>query len=165
MGRCRRCYTRQVEEEGREEQDVVLETYQGESSRSVVTRARSHYEAYKLAMKKKPRPCRATPGGEEQEQEESSSWMADHTRSHHEGIMSEDLTDDSDFFVVGRWNKPLHRLLEETIRIRIAKTRGILVLGRGKRKKRWSVNRNILNRKLKNFSPFFLTLGGWEGEE
>ena len=31
-------------EEEREEKDVVLETYQGESSSSVVTRARSHYK-------------------------------------------------------------------------------------------------------------------------
>ena len=63
VGRCRRCYERQVGEEGREEQDVVLETYQGESSRSVVTRARSHYQAYIQAMRKKPRLCRTTPGG------------------------------------------------------------------------------------------------------
>ena len=42
VGRCRRCYLRQVGEEGKKEQDVVLETYQGESRRSVVTRARSH---------------------------------------------------------------------------------------------------------------------------
>ena len=79
--------------------------------------------------------------------------------------MSEDPTDDYDFFVVGSWRKPLHRLLEEAIRIRIAKTRGILILGRGRKKKRIKVNKNILNRKLENFSPFFLTLGGGEGEE
>ena len=116
-------------------------------------------------MRKKPRLRRATPGGEEQEQEESSSWMADHTRSHHEGVMSEDPTDDYDFFVVGSWRKPLHRLLEEAIRIRIAKTKGILILRRGKRKKRVQVNRSILNRKMENFSPFFLTMGGGEGEQ
>ena len=39
--------------------------------------------------------------------------------------ISEDPTDDYDFFVVGSWRKPVHRLLEEAIRIRIAKTRGI----------------------------------------
>ena len=132
--------------------------YHGKSSSSVVTRARSHYEAYKLAMRKKPRPCRATPGGEEQEQEDISSCMADHTRSHHERVISEDPTDDYDFFVVGSWRKPLHRLLEEVIRIRIAKTKSILILGRGRRKRMVSINKSILDRKLENFSLFFLTL-------
>ena len=118
-----------------------------------------HYDAYKLARRKKPRLCRVSPGGEEQEQEqeqeESSSWMADHTRSHHGGVISEDPTDDYDFFVVGSWRK-----LKEAIRIRIAKTRGILILGRGRRKKRLRLNQSILNRKLENFSPFFLIFGG-----
>ena len=91
--------------------------------------------------------------------------MADHTRSHHEGLISEDPTDDYDFFVVGSWRKPLHRLLEEVIRIRIAKTKSILILGRGRRKRRVRINKSILDRKLENFSPFFLTLGRGEGEQ
>ena len=65
---------------------------------------------------------------------------------------------------MGSWRKPLHKLLEEAIRIRIAKTRGILILGRGRRKKRLRVNKSILNRKLEKFSQFFLILEGREGE-
>ena len=43
-------------------------------------------------------------------------------------------------------------------------TKGFLTLGRGS-KKRMLVNKKILNRKLENFSPSFLTLGGGDGEE
>ena len=49
-----------------------------------------------------------------------------------------------------------------SVRIRVAKTRGILILGRGRRKKTFKVNKNILKRKHENFSPFFLTFGGGE---
>ena len=43
-------------------------------------------------------------------------------------------------------------------------TKGFLTLGRVS-KKRMLVNKKILNRKLENFSPSFLTLGGGDGEE
>ena len=38
--------------EGKEEHEVVQEVYLGESSRSVVSRARKHYRDNKVAMKK-----------------------------------------------------------------------------------------------------------------
>ena len=169
VGRCRRCYLHQVEVDGKEEHEVVQEVYLGESSRSVVSRAREHYSGYKLAMRKTARSTASsstTPAareeGREDDDEEGSSWMADHAKSHHGGVISPDPTEDYDFFVIGSWQKPLYRQLEEGVRIRKAKTSGILSLGRGQKGKTMLVNKSILNRKLENFSPFFLTMGGGE---
>ena len=75
------------------------------------------------------------------------------------GWQMADVTQDFEFFVVGSSNRPLYRQLEESVRIRVAKSRGILDLGRGRRRKTFKVNKNILNRKLEKFSPFFLTFG------
>ena len=152
--------------EGKEEHEVVQEAYLGKSSRSVVFHARKHYRDNKLGMKK---TARSTPSSsnttavrEEGREEEGSSWMADHAISHNGGDISANPTKDYDFFVVGSWKKPLHRQLEEGIRIRKAKNSGILNLGRGKTMKTMIVKKKILNRKLENFSPFFLTMGGGE---
>ena len=62
-------------QQGRKEEEIVWETYQGESSRSVPTRAGEHFGDYQAAMRK-PAPVRR--GGDDEE-EGSSSWMADHT--------------------------------------------------------------------------------------
>ena len=74
--------------------------------------------------------CREDSESEAPGEEEGSSWMADHALSHHRGKISADVTQDFEFFVVGSSNKPLYRQLEEIVRIRVAKTRGILILGR-----------------------------------
>ena len=79
------------------------ETYEGESSRSVFTRAWSYYEAYQQDMRKNTRLFPTTPGGEEQEYEESRICMVDHTRSHHGEVISENPKDNYDFFVVDSW--------------------------------------------------------------
>ena len=75
MGRCLRCAEEQ-RQQGRKEEEIVWETYQGESSRSVPTRAGEHFGDYQAAMRK-PAPVRR--GGNEEE-EGSSSW-----RFHHGG--------------------------------------------------------------------------------
>ena len=90
--------------------------------------------------------------------------MADHTVTCHPGEVSANMLDDYDFMVIGSWAKPLQRQVEEAVRIRNAMTRGFLMLGRGYRRKKMLVNKQILNRKLENFSPCFLTLGGGEGQ-
>ena len=53
MGRCLRCADRQ-RQEGKQEEEIVWETYQGETSTSIVSRSREHFEDYKTAMKKPP---------------------------------------------------------------------------------------------------------------
>ena len=170
--RCRRCYLHQAEVEGKEDHEVVQEVYLGESSKSVVSRAREHYSSYQLAMKKAARststriPSSSSSsttvqeGGEEED--EGSSWMADHAIHRHGGTSSKDPTQDYEFFILGSWQKPMYRQIEESVRIKTAKTNGILILGKGARRNTLKVNRKILNRKLENFSPFFLTMGGGE---
>ena len=86
--------------------------------------------------------------------------MADHARSHHGGTISEDPLEDYDFLILDQWRKPLLRQLEEAVRIKHAKCRGHLLLGRGLRAKKILLNPALLNRKMENFSPWFLTLGG-----
>ena len=152
MGRCLRCAEEQ-RQGGKREEEIVWQAYQGESSRSVPTRASEHYCDYKAAMKK-PAPVRR---GEEEEEEGSSSWMADHTRSHHGGIISANPLADYDFLLVEQNRKPLLRQLEEAVRIKVAKASGFVMLGRGPRAKKLLVNRELLNRKMENYSPWLLT--------
>ena len=94
------------------------------------------------------------------EEEGSSSWMADHTRSHHGGVISDNPLDDYDFILVEHNRKPLLRQLEEAVRIKMAKASGMVMLGRGLKTKRLLVNRVLLNRKMENYSPWLLTLDG-----
>jgi hypothetical protein len=157
MGRCRRCAVAQCQE-GRKEKEIVWETYQGETSRSVVSRAREHYNNYRAAMKKPPPARTSSQAGEEGE--EGSSWLADHARSHHGGVISNDPCEDYDFLVLDQWRKSLLRQLEEAVRIKQARSCGHLMLGRGPRARRILLNPALLNRKMENFSPWFLTLGG-----
>ena len=127
------------------------------SRRSLVpTRAGEHFGDYQAAMRK-PAPVRR--GGDDEE-EGSSSWMADHTRSHHGGVISDNPLDDYDFLLIDQNRKPLLRQLEEAVRIKMAKTSGIVMLGRGPKAKRLLVNRVLLNRKMENYSPWLLTLDG-----
>ena len=60
MGRCLRCAEEQ-RQQGRKEEEIVWETYQGESSRSVPTRAGEHLDDYQAAMRK-PAPVRRPAG-------------------------------------------------------------------------------------------------------
>ena len=138
-GRCRRCFKEQTEVEGKEEQEVVNEVYIGESSRSVVSRAREHYRSYQLAMRKAarststtiPSSSSSTTTAQEgrEEEDEGSSLMADHAIHRHGGTSSKDPTQDYEFFILWSWQKPMYRQIEESVRIKTAKTKGILILG------------------------------------
>ena len=68
--------------------------------------------------------------------------------------------DDYDFLLIDQNRKPLLRRLEEAVRIKLAKTSRIVMLGRGPKAKRLLVNRVLLNRKMENYSPWLLTLDG-----
>ena len=89
--------------------------------------------------------------------------MADHARSHHGGQISTDPLKDYDFLLLDQWRKPLLRQLEEAVRIKNARSRGHLMLGRGPKAKKILLNPALLNRKMENFSPWFLTLPGGGG--
>ena len=144
-------------QEGVKEQKIVWTTYQGESSRSLPSRSREHFNDYRTAMRK-PAPARA--GNPDEEEVEGSSWMADHARSHHGGIISANVTDDYDFILLDQFRKPLLRQLEEAVRIKQSKEVGFIMLGRGLKAKKMLLNPDILNRKMENFFPWLLTLGG-----
>ena len=76
------------------------------------------------------------------------------------GVISDNPLDDYDFLLIDQNRKPLLRQLEEAVRIKMAKTSGIVMLGRGPKAKRLLVNRVLLNRKMENYSPWLLTLDG-----
>ena len=58
---------------------------------------------------------------------------------------------------------PLERQLEEAVRIKVALLRGFLMLGQGQKTQKLKVHQVLLNIKMKNLFPWFLTLGGGEG--
>ena len=68
--------------------------------------------------------------------------------------------DDYDFVLLDQFRKPLLRQLEEAVRIKQSKEAGFIMLGRGPKAKKMLLNPAILNRKMENFSPWLLTLGG-----
>ena len=149
LARCRRCHLHQLEE-GKQEQEVVEEVYLGESSRSVVTRARQHHNDYELAMRKVareggslPRVKVSRPGGEEEE--EVSSWIADQTVTCHPDEVSPNMIAENDFMLISSWVKPVQHQVEEAVRIRNAMPRGFLMLDQGRRRKNMLVNNQILN--------------------
>ena len=84
--------------------------------------------------------------------------MADHTVTCHPNEVSANLLDDYNFMVIGSWAKRLHRQVEEALRN--AMTRGFLMLGRGKRRKKMLLKQQIFNRKFEFYPPCFLALGG-----
>ena len=174
MGRCLRCAAKQ-RKEGKEEKEITWTTYQGETSRSIVSRAREQFEQYRAAMKKLPQPRVPPPSqgglgeagtgemGQWEGEEEGTSWTADHTRSHHDDQMSSNPMDDYDFLVLDQFRKPLQRQIEEAVRIKSVMTKGFFLMGRGPTAKHMKMNRRLMNRKMKNFSPWFLTMGGGDG--
>ena len=96
----------------------------------------------------------------EEEDEEGSSWMADLCRPHHRGLVSADPRDDYDFVVLGHYPKPLQRQIEEAVRIRQVMQEGFLPIGQGPKARKIKLCRHLIYRKMENFSPWFLTLGG-----
>ena len=106
-----------------------------------VTCAREHYRSYHLAMRKTVRGTTRSSSSSTREEEgpadaeEGSSWMADHAMLVHGGTSSADPTQDYEFLVLGSNQKHLYRQLEESVRIKTPKTKSILILGRGNRRK------------------------------
>ena len=57
-------------------------------------------------------------------------------------------------------DKPLERQMDGAVRIEYVMNRGYLVMGQGRKVKKVKINGMLLNRKIKNFSPWFLTMEG-----
>ena len=145
LGRCSRCRKRQLEE-GVKEEDVVDTVYIGETHRSIVTRARSHFELYKPGKGGAvARELEGEAGGEEK----AGSWMREHTLECHGGVFSEDKTEDYEFILLNSHCKVIRRQLEEAIFLDWAQGRGVLKLGR----RVYRVNRGVLNSKFEHWRP------------
>ena len=166
--RCRRCRTEQLQA-GKLENEVVESIYIGESSRSLPTRCSSHFRDYRQEMKKKRTVNLTVPGGRpqnrtrvESEGEEEgkrggegeggggvSSWLADHSRTAHNSVMSPIMTEDYEFVKTGTFTKPLHRQVGEFLRISMAQTNGRIKVSRKITRK---VDKELLNRQDENWS-------------
>ena len=93
-------------------------------------------------------------GSEEEEDGEGmpaaiSSWMAEHSRECHGGVISADPSQDYEFVVTGTFSKPLHRQVDEMLRINIAESAGVIRVGKGK----WKVKLPFLNSKHEYWAP------------
>ena len=107
--RCRRCHAAQVAQ-GVKEEDVQHQVYLGETSRSLPIRLEFHIRDYGQDIKKNTNKkstesasdVRRRRGSEEEEEEGNtpssvSSWMADHARDSHNGVISADPMTDYEF--------------------------------------------------------------------
>ena len=93
-------------------------------------------------------------GSEDEDDDEGmpesvSSWMADHSRECHGGIISTDPMDDYEFAVTGTFQKPLHRQVDEMLRIDRAESKGMIKIG----KETWKLKLPLLNGKHEYWAP------------
>ena len=153
VARCRRCHTAQ-QEEGVEEKDIVEKVYIGESSRSCTTRSTVHFSDYRQEMRRGKKKRKDVDEGEGEEGREEgrslTSWMADHAKKDHKGEMDEDdIRKDYEFAITGNFLKPLHRQVDEHLRMEKAETTGKVKIGRAV----WKVDKVLLNNKEESWSP------------
>jgi hypothetical protein len=101
--RCTRCRTTGQQEGGRPPDGMVSYAYTGETARTIYTRSKQH-----LANYKSHRPSRKA----------VESWMWEHTASHHGGVVGPDQGQgDYEFRIEGVFQKPLHRQVDEAVRL------------------------------------------------
>jgi hypothetical protein len=159
---CRQCRVQPAEQGsdtggGREEESNITEqAYIGETSRSVVTRIRSHVADYRQTLAKlrargggRARRVGASQHGEEEQ--ETSSWMADHVMERHNGDHSDDPNNDFEFHTVRSFSKVLDRQVAEALTIEIAQKTGVIEMGPVLQK----VAKELSNRKneITRFNP------------
>ena len=184
---CRQCRAETEEQESSQEhessqeqeqessQRVKEQAYIGETSRSIVSRIRSHVRDCKQVLTKvrARRGARAQTSSQasqasaassqasQADPEETSSWMADHIVEAHEGRSSEEPLDDFEFHLLRRFLKPLDRQVAEAILIEIANNRGVIQIGPELRQ----VRKQLCNRKgeLFHFNPRGRQPSQWRG--
>ena len=156
--------------EGVPDDEIKHSVYLGESSRSLPSRAFSHFRDYSQEMKKKrggggSQKGRGDEGGEgeergrrrgsEDEDDDGgmpagvSSWMADHSLECHGGIISADPLEDYEFAATGSFSKPLQRQVDEMLRIDRAECTGKVKIG----KKTWRLRLPLLNTRHEYWAP------------
>ena len=101
------------------------------------TRAEGHFEDYgshQEGAKRKP----------------FSSWMWDHTESHHGGVISQNIRQEYTFRQQGLFRDPLSRQLDEAVRISMVEGRGKVL---GDRAEGVGGAAVVLNRKEEHYQP------------
>ena len=117
--------------------------YHSETSRTVFTRAQQHFDDYDSHV-----PRRKV--------KQKSSWMWDDTEEAHQGIISENVSDDYSFRVAGSFKDPLSRQLDESVRIGMVTNLGRVV---GVDKKCVLLNRKDEPYQPRMVLPYFSKLG------
>ena len=152
------CYKKNSQvAQGVKEEDIKEKVYLGESSRSLPTRQGLHVRDYVQDVKKskkssneeKERLRRGSDDEDEDEGSSVSSWMADHVRDCHKG----EPLNDFEFACTGTFRKPLHRQVDESLRITRAENQGQIKVG----KKVWQIALPLLNRKHEYWAPRTMT--------
>ena len=111
--------------------------YYGETSRSLKTRAEAHYQDYQSNRQNSRR-------------KPVSSWMWDHTQSHHNAAISQDFRQDFTFRLQGVFRDPLSRQLDEAVRIGMVEGHGKVL---GDRSEGVGGSAVVLNRKDEHYQP------------
>ena len=109
-----------------------------------------HLEAFSQAMRLGRRQGgRRQAGGRagEREDEDTSSWMADHIIEAHGGQLSEDPLEDFEFHQLRVFLKVLERQVAESVYMEVAETRGVVKMGPVLQR----VARELCNRKNEKF--------------
>ena len=133
---CTRCRMEQLDQ-GKAVKEVTDSTYYGETARSLKTRAEGHFEDYgshQEGAKRKP----------------VSSWMWDHTVSHHGGVISQNIRQDYTFRQQGLFRDPLSRQLDEAVRIGMVEGHGKVL---GDSAEGVGGAAVVLNRKEEHYQP------------
>ena len=128
---------------------MVDEVYLGESHRSVVSRARSHFDIYKPEGHRKGGGTGVAQGLVEEDEEirKAGSWMREHTLRCHRGEFSNNKSEDYEFMILRNHTKVLRRQLEEAIFLVWVQNEGYIEVGRLK----FKINKIILNSKIEHW--------------
>ena len=101
----------------------------GETSRTCYTRLSEHLASYRAAAA--ARLPALPPDGHEGTRGKRRSWMWDHVRDHHEGVLGEDIgMGDFNVRVTGQFRKCLYRQVDEDIRMQMCEAEGGTVLSK-----------------------------------
>ena len=135
-GHCTRCRNNQIGE-GKQLHEVTDSVYYGETSRSLTTRTEHHFSDYQThTNRSKRKPV--------------SSWMWDHTESHHDGVVSQNIRQDYTFRMQGVFGDCLSRQLDEAVRMNMVEMHGKVV---GDRSEGVGGRVVMLNRKEEFYQP------------
>ena len=152
---CKLCRDKQINE-GIEEKNVRESVYEGETSRSLYTRVKSHVEAFnKKSREHKNNDNEENTNDEDVENDdEIDSFMWKHIKYAHRELVDKEVDPREIFYftVTGNYRDPLTRQLTEMVRIKMGKESGKIGGEKGiKFEQKIGI---IMNAKDENFAPY-----------